>query len=59
MNPRPEKPEPGGTRPPAAAPKEDERGTNAVEHRPDPAARPLPDGEHKYVPGSPYKSGND
>lgn len=34
-------------------------GSNAVEHRPDPKAEPLPDGEHKYVPRSPYTTGND
>ncbi len=44
-------------RPPDPAPGE-ERGTNAVEHKPDPKAEPLPDPEHKYVPRSPYTSGN-
>lgn len=33
-------------------------GTNAVQHRPDPQAEPIPDGEHKYVPRSPYRTGN-
>jgi len=33
-------------------------GTNAVRHRPDPKAEPIPDGEHKYVPRSPYRTGN-
>ena len=33
-------------------------GTNAVEHEPDPKAEPIPDGEHKYVPRSPYRTGN-
>ena len=33
-------------------------GTNAVQHRPDPKAEPIPDGEHKYVPRSPYRTGN-
>ncbi len=42
-------------RPPPA---DEERGTNAVEHEPDPKAEPLPDGEHKYVPRSPYTTGN-
>ena len=42
-------------RPPPA---EEERGTNAVEHKPDPNAEPLPDGTHKYVPRSPYTTGN-
>ena len=38
---------------------DDERGTNAVEHEPDPKAEPLPDGQRKYVPRSPYTTGND
>jgi len=33
-------------------------GTNAVHQRPDPKAEPIPDGEHKYVPRSPYRTGN-
>ena len=28
------------------------------QHRPDPRAEPIPDGEHKYVPRSPYRTGN-
>jgi hypothetical protein len=36
-----------------------EPGTNAVEHEPDPHAKPIPDGEHKYVPRSPFTHGND
>jgi hypothetical protein len=36
----------------------DEDGTNATRHRPDPKAEPIPDGEHKYVPRSPYRTGN-
>jgi hypothetical protein len=36
----------------------DEEGTNAVRSRPDPKAEPIPDGEHKYVPRSPYRTGN-
>jgi hypothetical protein len=36
----------------------DQEGTNAVQHRPDPKAEPIPDGEHKYVPRSPYRTGN-
>ena len=39
-------------RPPA------DEGTNAVQHRPDPKAEPIPDGEHKYVPRSPYRTGH-
>jgi hypothetical protein len=42
-------------RPPPA---DEEKGTNAVEHKPDPKAEPLPDGGHKYVPRSPYTTGN-
>jgi len=38
---------------------EEEPGTNAVEHEPDPNAEPIPDGEHKYQPRSPYTTGND
>ena len=38
---------------------EEEPGTNAVEHEPDPKAAPIPDGEHKFVPRSPYTTGND
>ena len=33
-------------------------GSNSVQHRPDPKAEPIPDGEHKYVPHSPYRTGN-
>lgn len=44
-------------RPPA--PGHQEPGTNAVEHEPDPDAKPIPDGEHKYIRRSPYTSGND
>lgn len=36
-----------------------EPGSNAIEHEPDPQARPIPDGEHKYVPRSPFTHGND
>jgi hypothetical protein len=39
-------------------PADDEPGTNAVEHEPDPQAEPLPDGQHKHVPRSPYTAGN-
>ena len=35
-----------------------DEGTNAVQHRPNPKAEPIPDGEHKYVPRSPYRTGN-
>lgn len=33
-------------------------GTNETQKRPDPRAEPIPDGEHKYVPRSPYRTGN-
>ena len=39
--------------------KDEEPGSNAVEHEPDPKAQPIPDGEHKYVRRSPYTAGND
>jgi hypothetical protein len=40
---------------------ENEEGSNAVQHEPDPNAEPipLPGGEHKYHPRSPYTHGND
>jgi hypothetical protein len=53
----PERPK-GGDERDKSAPGE-EPGTNAVEHEPDPAAKPIPDGEHKYVPRSPFTHGND
>jgi hypothetical protein len=43
----------GRRRPPAGG-----EGSNAVHRRPDPKAEPIPDGEHKYVPRSPYRTGN-
>jgi hypothetical protein len=45
-------------RPPRRKPPQGDEGTNAVQHRPDPKAEPIPDGEHKYVPRSPYRTGN-
>lgn len=50
--PEPPKADDDARRPPAPAPQEP--GTNAVEHQPDPDAKPIPDGEHKYIPRSPY-----
>jgi hypothetical protein len=41
------------------APADEEPGSNAVEHEPDPKAEPIPDGEHKYIRRSPYTTGND
>jgi len=35
-----------------------EPGSNSVEHEPDPDAQPIPDGEHRYIPRSPYTTGN-
>lgn len=51
--PKPQAEAPRGRRRPPA-----EEGSNAVQHRPDPKAEPIPDGEHKYVPRSPYRTGN-
>jgi hypothetical protein len=45
--------------PGAADEADEEPGSNAVEHEPDPQAKPIPDGAHKYVPRSPYTTGND
>jgi hypothetical protein len=39
-------------------PDEDKPGTNETQHDPDPRAEPIPDGEHKYHPRSPYTTGN-
>jgi len=39
-------------------PPKDDQGTNITQPRPDPQAEPIPDGEHKYVPRSPYRTGN-
>jgi len=41
------------------APPDQEPGTNAVEHEPDPEAEPIADGEHRYIKRSPYTTGND
>jgi len=43
---------------PGRQPTPRDEGSNAVQHRPDPQAEPIPDGEHKYVPRSPYRTGN-
>lgn len=50
------KPDEDKPRPPGA---DEEPGSNAAEHEPDPKAKPIPDGAHKYVPGSPFTTGND
>jgi hypothetical protein len=52
--PKPQAEGPRGRRPPPPG----GDGSNAVQHRPDPKAEPIPDGEHKYVPRSPYRTGN-
>ena len=43
---------------PRRRPQQGEEGSNSVQSRPDPKAEPIPDGEHKYVPRSPYRTGN-
>ena len=40
-------------------PTREEPGSNAVEHEPDTQAEPVPDGEPRYVPSSPFTTGND
>lgn len=50
------KPTPAESDNPATARDADgEPGSNAVEHEPDPEAKPIPDGHRKYIPSSPYK----
>jgi hypothetical protein len=44
---------------PAKTPAHEEPGSNAVEHEPDPDAKPMPDGQHKYIRRSPFTAGND
>lgn len=56
---RSSKPKPEAEAPrPRRRPPSGQEGTNAVQHQPDPKAEPIPDGEHKYVPRSPYRTGN-
>ena len=43
---------------PPQPPAGEERGSNAVEHEPDPGADPIPDGDPKYIRRSPYTTGN-
>lgn len=57
QKPSPPKAAEDAQRPPQAD--REEPGSNAVEHEPDPKAKPIPDGEHKYIRRSPYTSGND
>jgi len=54
MSKKPEPPKAGDDARRPTEPVQQEPGTNAVEHEPDPDARPIPDGEHKYIPRSPY-----
>ena len=56
---QPKAPEPDEGKPRAPEPADEERGSNAVEHEPDPKAKPITDGEHKYVRRSPFTTGND
>ena len=58
MNTREKAPQADERREPAQ-PAGQEPGSNAVEHQPDPDAKPIPDGEYKYVPRSPFTHGND
>lgn len=56
---KPTKPSAKQEKPQAPEPVNEDPGSNAVEHQPDPEAKPIPDGEHKYVRRSPYTAGND
>ncbi len=38
---------------------QEDEGTNAVQHKPDPGADPVPDGRHRYQPRTGYSHGND
>lgn len=58
MSRKPEPPRADDDAPRAPEPGHDEPGTNAVEHEPDPHAKPIPDGDHKFIRRSPYTSGN-
>lgn len=40
------------------APEEDKPDTNEVQHHPNPKAEPIPDGDPKWHPKSPYTTGN-
>jgi hypothetical protein len=59
MSTKPAAPKADREKPQAPAPADEEPGSNAVEHEPDPKAKPIPDGAHKYVPRSPFTTGND
>lgn len=59
MKSQPGKRQPDEDKRPAPEAADQEDGSNAVEHEPDPKAKPIPDGAHKYVPRSPFTTGND
>ncbi|MDB5946813.1 MAG: hypothetical protein JWQ33_1839 [Ramlibacter sp.] len=60
MKHRPAKPESDEQKDPALPIGQHEgEGTNAVQHEPDPAAEPVPDGRHRYEPRTGYIHGND
>lgn len=40
-------------------PLSESQGNNETRHEPDPSADPLPTGERRHVPRSPYTTGND
>lgn len=40
-------------------PLSESEGNNETQHEPNPQADPMPSGEHKHVPRSPFHSGND
>ena len=44
---------------PESTPAAEAEGSNVVQHKPDPKADPATAGENKYMPRSPYRSGND
>jgi hypothetical protein len=58
MKSKPTPADPAG-KPESNQPAGEDPGTNKVEHQPDPDAKPIPDGDHKYIKRSPYTAGND
>lgn len=56
--PKPQPPGGAGEQQRQPAPGTQERGTNEVEHEPDPSADHKPDGEQRHVWRSPYTTGN-
>ncbi len=60
MKQRPGEPGSGAEKAPALPVGQREgEGTNAVQHKPDPAADPVPDGKHRYEPRTGFIHGND